>query len=60
MFVKSFLHMTLIELNRILTSIGNISTYLVDGRNDGSGCSSQRQKPASLGFSDRKTGGRIL
>lgn len=36
------------------------SNYLVVGRDDGSGCSSQRQNPASFGFSDRKFGGRIL
>lgn len=45
---------------RFRFSIDKKSNYLVVGRDDGSGCSSQRQNPASFGFSDRKFGGRIL
>jgi len=34
--------------------------YLVLGREDGSGCRSHRQKPASFAFCDRNFGGKIL
>lgn len=34
--------------------------HLVIGRDNGSGWSSHRQNPASLGFSDKNVGGRIL
>lgn len=34
--------------------------YLNVGRDDGSGCIIQRQNPASIGYSERKTEGRIL
>jgi len=38
----------------------NILHHLALGREDGSGCRSQRQKPASFGFSARNFGGKIL
>jgi len=37
-----------------------IFRHLALGREEGSGCKSQRQKPASFGFSARNLGGKIL
>lgn len=47
----------MVEVNHLLTMKQN---YLVVGRADGLGCNKRRQNPASLEFSDRKAGGRIL
>jgi len=38
----------------------SILHHLALGREEGSGCKSQRQKPASFGFSARNLGGKIL
>jgi hypothetical protein len=61
----------LIQLTLILVSNGDLSAQdfiskeevkyanLAFGLEEGSGCSNQRQKPASLGLSERKLGGRM-